>query len=263
MSSCENLEKRDLISKFGSVKMKEVVEVVRKSKYLTALTGAGVSAESGIPTFRGKDGLWNKYKPEELATPEAFSKNPELVWKWYSWRMDLVFKAKPNPSHKAFAELERMGILKCLITQNVDDLHERAGSKNVLHLHGSLRVVKCTACDYKTEVSDPPRVPPLPKCPVCNSLLRPGVVWFGEMLPQDVLAKTFEEVSKSDVIIVAGTSAVVQPAASLPLIVKRGGGVIVEVNPSETPLSSIADYRIQAPSSKLYELVEFIKQALP
>jgi NAD-dependent deacetylase len=228
----------------------DVVEKIRKSRYLTALTGAGVSAESGIPTFRGKDGLWNKYRPEELATPEAFARDPELVWKWYAWRMSVVFSAKPNPAHDAFTKLEKLGILKCLITQNVDDLHERAGSEKVLHLHGMLRKIICTECDYHEWAEKPPVVPPLPSCPKCGSLLRPGVVWFGEMLPQDVLSMAFDEVGKSDVIIVAGTSAVVQPAASLPLIVKKNGGVIIEINPTETPLSSIADYSLRSPAGE-------------
>jgi len=243
--------------------MRDVIGVILNAKHLTALTGAGVSAESGIPTFRGKDGLWNKYKPEELATPQAFARNPELVWKWYAWRMDIVFNAKPNPAHYGFAELERLRILKCIITQNVDDLHERAGSKNVLHLHGSLRKIVCTKCDYSEYAEKPPKIPPLPKCPKCNSLLRPGVVWFGEMLPQDVLSKAIDEMYKSDVVIVAGTSAVVQPAASLPLIVKRNGGVIIEINPSETALSYIADYRIEKPAGvAMKEIVGEIKRAL-
>ncbi len=241
----------------------DAVEMILESTYLTALTGAGVSAESGIPTFRGKDGLWNKYKPEELATPEAFARNPQLVWEWYAWRMKLVFNAKPNPAHYAFAELEKLGVLKVLITQNVDDLHERAGSKNVLHLHGSLRIIRCTKCGMEFEVSDAPSIPPLPKCESCGSLLRPGVVWFGEMLPRDVLERAFSEVSMSDVIIVAGTSAVVQPAASLPLIVKKNGGKIIEVNPSETPLSNIADITLRMPAGKaMSEIAEKVKKAL-
>ncbi len=240
----------------------QAVELIFGSKYLTALTGAGVSAESGIPTFRGKDGLWNKYKPEELATPEAFANNPQLVWEWYSWRMSVVFAAKPNPAHYALAELEKVGILKSLVTQNVDDLHERAGSKKVLHLHGSLRVVRCTNCGYEIYVSEPVKVPPLPRCEKCNSLMRPGVVWFGEMLPKDVLDEAFNEVSKSDVIIVAGTSAVVQPAASLPLIVKRSGGFIIEINPNETPLTNISDVSIRMPAGKaLNEIINRIRES--
>ncbi len=242
--------------------IEEAAELIAGARYLTALTGAGVSAESGIPTFRGKDGLWNKYRPEELATPEAFARDPELVWKWYAWRMDLVFKAKPNAAHKAFAELERMGVLKVLITQNVDDLHERGGSKNVLHLHGELRVVRCTGCGKEFRVSEAPKVPPLPRCK-CGSLLRPGVVWFGELLPQDVLQRAFEEVSRSDVIIVAGTSAVVQPAASLPLIVKRRGGAIIEINPDETPLSNIADVVLKMKAGEaMSRLLEEVRRVL-
>ncbi len=139
-----------------------------------------------------------------------------------------------------------------LITQNVDDLHERAGSRNVIHLHGSLRIVKCTSCDNTFEVSSAPRIPPLPRCDKCNSLLRPGVVWFGEMLPPDVLDMAMREVRKADVIIVAGTSAVVQPAASLPLMVKENGGIIVEINPDETPLTPLADYSLRGKREKLW-----------
>jgi len=241
----------------------KLVKVLIESKHLVALTGAGVSAESGIPTFRGKDGLWNKYSPEELANPQAFAKDPEKVWRWYAWRMEKVFSAEPNKAHYAFAELERLGILKCLITQNVDDLHERAGSRNVIHLHGSLRVVKCTSCENSFEAQEPPKIPPLPKCDKCGSLLRPGVVWFGEMLPPDVLERAMREVEKADVIIVAGTSAVVQPAASLPLIVKRNGGVIIEINPDETPLTPIADYSLRIKAGEMMErLVEPVKKAL-
>lgn len=241
----------------------KLVKVLIESKHLVALTGAGVSAESGIPTFRGKDGLWNRYRPEELANPQAFAKDPEKVWRWYAWRMEKVFSAEPNKAHYAFAELERLGILKCLITQNVDDLHERAGSRNVIHLHGSLRVVKCTSCENSFEVEEPPKIPPLPKCDKCGSLLRPGVVWFGEMLPPDVLERAMREVGKADVIIVAGTSAVVQPAASLPLIVKRNGGVIIEINPDETPLTAIADYSLRIKAGGMMgSLVEPVKKAL-
>ncbi len=243
--------------------IEKAVELITKSKHLTALTGAGVSAESGIPTFRGKDGLWNKYRPEELATPEAFARNPELVWKWYAWRMELVFNAKPNPAHYALAELEKMGLLKVLITQNVDDLHERAGSKEVLHLHGRLNVMRCTNCNKEVQVKEAPKIPPLPKCDECGSLMRPGVVWFGEMLPRDVLDRSFAEVSVSDVILVVGTSAVVQPAASLPLIVKKSGGKIIEINPSETPLTNVADVSLRMPAGKaLKEIVDRVKQAL-
>ncbi|WP_202320090.1 NAD-dependent protein deacetylase [Archaeoglobus neptunius] len=243
--------------------VKDVAEVILNSTYLTALTGAGVSAESNIPTFRGKDGLWNKYRPEELANPQAFAKDPEKVWKWYAWRMEKVFNAKPNKAHIAFAELEKLGILKAIVTQNVDDLHERAGSKNVLHLHGSLRVVRCTGCGFEFEVEEPPEIPPLPACERCGSILRPGVVWFGEMLPPEVLDRAFMEMERSDVVIVAGTSAVVQPAASLPLVVKRNGGIIIEVNPSRTPLSEVADFSIRGKAGEVMEeILSEVRKAL-
>jgi len=218
--------------------------VIVESKYLTALTGAGFSAESGIPTFRDEDGLWEKYRAEDLATPEAFWRDPELVWRWYAWRMEKVFSAEPNEAHRSFAELEKMGILKTVITQNVDDLHERAGNKNIIHLHGRLKILMCTKCGKEFEINSPPKIPPLPRCE-CDGLLRPGVVWFGEPLPEKDLRKAQEEALKSDVMIVAGTSAIVQPAGSLPLIVKREGGLIIEINPKETAISHIADFKIR------------------
>lgn len=222
---------------------------IEKAQHLTVLTGAGVSAESGIPTFRGGDGLWNRYRPEELATPEAFSRDPETVWRWYAWRMARVFSAEPNPAHIGFAQLQAMGRLVCLITQNVDDLHERAGSRDVLHLHGALRQMRCTLCGRRMPVHRPPEVPPLPLC-ACGALMRPDVVWFGESLPADVLERAFDEAARSDVMIVAGTSAVVHPAASLPLEVKRHGGTVIEINPDVTPLSSVADLSIRMPTGQ-------------
>ncbi|MBC7114459.1 MAG: NAD-dependent deacylase [Archaeoglobi archaeon] len=224
--------------------LEKVSEIIVSSKHLTALTGAGVSAESGIPTFRDEDGLWKRYRPEELATPEAFARDPEFVWKWYAWRMKKIFSARPNPAHEGFAELERMGILKTLITQNVDDLHERAGSKNVIHLHGKIRILRCIKCGKEIEISSPPEIPPLPRCE-CGSLLRPGVVWFGEPLPERELEMAEKEALRSDVMIVAGTSALVQPAASLPLLTKKNGGIIIEINPKDTPLSPFSDFKIR------------------
>ncbi len=220
---------------------------IEQAHYLTALTGAGVSAESGIPTFRGGDGLWNRYRPEELATPEAFSRDPETVWRWYAWRMERVFSAQPNPAHIGLARLQETGRLKCLITQNVDDLHERAGSRDVLHLHGTLRQMRCLACGRRMPVHRAPEVPPLPAC-ACGGRMRPDVVWFGESLPADVLQRAFDEAARSDVMIVAGTSAVVHPAASLPLEVKRHGGTVIEINPEVTPLSVMADLSIRMPA---------------
>jgi NAD-dependent deacetylase len=245
----------------------DAVELIRNSTYVTVLTGAGISAESGIPTFRGRDGLWNKYKPEELATPYAFRRNPSLVWEWYAWRMKLVFSKKPNPAHYALAEMEDEGIVKYIITQNVDDLHERAGSKNVLHLHGTLRNVKCSnsECGYLVSLTDDldllKSIPEsLPECPECNSLLRPAVVWFGESLDPEVLSKAFHEAEKSDLMLVVGTSAVVQPAASIPLVVKREGrvgGSIIEINLDATPLTHEAAVSIRdSAGSALQRILE-------
>lgn len=239
--------------------LRNLMVYIEKANYLTVLTGAGVSAESGIPTFRGGDGLWNRYRPEELATPEAFSRDPETVWRWYAWRMGRVFSAQPNPAHLGLAKLQERGWLRCLITQNVDDLHERAGSRDVLHLHGTLSQMRCVRCGQRIPIGRPPEVPPLPVC-ACGSLMRPDVVWFGEALPSDVLQRAFDEATRSDVMIVAGTSAVVHPAAGLPLEVKRHGGAVIEINPDATPLSSMADLSIRMPAGKA--MSEFLGLAL-
>jgi NAD-dependent deacetylase len=239
--------------------LREAAKILRDAGHAVVLTGAGISAESGIPTFRGKDGLWNRYRPEELATPEAFARNPKLVWEWYAWRMGIIFSAKPSGAHRAIARMEEDGIVKAVITQNVDDLHERAGSRNVLHLHGEIAKIICSdrQCDYAIRVREPPEINPLPECPECGSLLRPGVVWFGEALPADVLREAMELCEKSDVILVVGTSAVVQPAASLPLIVKRNGGTIIEINPDETPLTPFS-LSIRCPASALEDVLKLL-----
>lgn len=237
-------------------------EVIASAKSLVALTGAGVSAESGIPTFRGRDGLWRRYKPEELATPEAFERDPRLVWEWYKWRMEIVFKARPNPAHEALAELERLGVLKCIITQNVDGLHQRAGSKCVIELHGSLWRVRCTTCGYKSRVEEPPREI-LPRCPVCGGLLRPDVVWFGELLPKAAIEHAFRLAMECDVMLVVGTSGVVLPAGLLPVAAKQHGARIVEVNADESAITNIADVFVEAPAGiALPRIVEKVKAIL-
>jgi len=223
--------------------IEKVAEVILKSKHLIALTGAGISAESGIPTFRGPNGLWKRYRPEDLATPEAFARNPKLVWEWYAWRINLVLNAKPNPAHYALAELEKMNLLKMLITQNVDDLHERAGSKKIVHLHGEILKVVCTRCEYEARLNAPPKDIP-PKCPMCQALLRPGVVWFGEPIPPAALSLAFSEAEMADVILVVGTSGVVMPAGQIPYIVKSHGGIVIEINIQESAITPIADFFI-------------------
>jgi len=224
--------------------------VLAKSKYLVALTGAGISAESGVPTFRGRGGLWEKYKVEELATPQAFRRDPAKVWSWYKWRMEIISKARPNFAHVALAKLEEMGLLKALITQNVDGLHRRAGSKNVIELHGCIWRLRCTSCDYAEEVEEPVREVP-PRCPRCRSLLRPGVVWFGEALPERELKRAYQEVSRADAMLVVGTSGVVMPAGMLPLLAKERGAVVVEVNVEESAITPYADYFLRGRATEV------------
>lgn len=211
-----------------------------RSDYVVALTGAGASAESGVPTFRGEDGLWRRFRAEDLATPQAFERDPALVWEWYAWRRELIAACKPNPAHRILAEMERAFSRFLLVTQNVDGLHQQAGSRRVVELHGSIWRVRCTR---DGRVFEDRRVP-LPEMPPrceCGALLRPDVVWFGEMLPHEALRQATDAAEACDVMLVAGTSALVHPAASLPWIAKRAGARLIVVNPEPTPLSDIAD----------------------
>ncbi len=232
------------------------------SSFAIALTGAGVSAESGIPTFRGKGGLWERYDPEEVATAEALRRNPELVWKLHVELMKIAFSARPNPAHAALAELEEVGVLKCVVTQNIDDLHRVAGSKCVVELHGNIKWVRCTSCTYRAKVKKPPEEVP-PKCPVCGSLLRPDVVFFGEPLPESALRKAYDLCVKADVMLVVGTSAVVMPAGMLPHVVKEGGGRVIEVNLEPSAISPIADITILGKAGEVMpKIVAHVKKLL-
>ncbi len=231
----------------------ELYEIIKSfSGDLVALTGAGVSADSGIPTFRDKDGLWNRYRPEELATPQAFARNPELVWEWYAWRMRLIFDAEPNLAHKALALMEKVGLLKAVVTQNVDNLHERAGSRNVIHLHGRIDEMRCVECGNTVCLNEPPESIP-PYCE-CGGMMRPNVVWFGESLPEKELNLAMELCRSSNVIVI-GTSAAVQPAASLPYHAKRNGHFVIEINPDVTPLTDLADVSIRERAGKVFEMI--------
>jgi len=228
-----------------------LAQALRSARHIAVLTGAGVSAEGGVPTFRdAQTGLWAKYDPEELATPQAFQRSPRLVWEWYAWRRELVAAARPNPGHYALVEMENRAPNFTLITQNVDQLHQQAGSRRVIELHGSLWRTKCSregrVVESWPETGDVP-----PRCPHCSDLLRPDVVWFGEALPERELMEAFAAAQQCDVFIAAGTSAIVQPAASLPLLAARSGAVLVEVNPQETPLTGEADYFLQGPSGSV------------
>ncbi len=218
---------------------------------VTVLTGAGISAESGIPTFRGEGGLWRNFRPEQLATPAAFRRDPALVWEWYDWRRGLIGACAPNAAHEALAEMEAALSDFTLITQNVDGLHQAAGSRNVLELHGSIWRVRCTGCGKIAEDRRVPLPEIPPRCPECGGLLRPDVVWFGESLPQEVLEAAWAAAARCRLMLVIGTSAVVQPAGSLPLVALENGARIVEINPAETPLSARAHEVLRGPAAEL------------
>ncbi len=232
--------------------IRKIRELVDRADRICALTGAGISAESGIPTFRGKDGLWNKYDPTELATPHAFARDPKLVWEWYNWRRELISKASPNPAHRALARLEeKKGDKFTIITQNVDGLHRLAGNKNVLEIHGNIWKVRCTSCSYEDFNYDAPLSEIPPRCPRCNSLLRPGVVWFGESLPYDVLGEVEEWLRECQLMFVIGTSGVVQPAASFAFVAKHNDATIIEINIQPTPITEIADFFLQGKAGEI------------
>jgi NAD-dependent deacetylase len=213
---------------------------------VVVLTGAGISAESGVPTFRGSGGLWERYSIEDLATPEGFARDPVLVWRWYEWRRTAVRNAEPNAAHRAIAELEGRGVLDELtvVTQNVDELHRRAGSRNVIELHGSIVRVRCMkGCGSSQHPEGFDDLPPL--CG-CGALLRPDVVWFGETLSSELLARAAEAASRAELLLVVGTSAVVYPAAG---IAHYATGRTVEINTEWTEYSRHADHALQMPAA--------------
>ncbi|MBI2687179.1 MAG: NAD-dependent deacylase [Acidobacteria bacterium] len=211
-------------------------EILAAADRVSVLTGAGISAESGIPTFRGAGGLWRNFRPEELATPEAFARDPELVWEWYVWRRGRIGEAQPNAGHRAIAELERRAPVFTLITQNVDGLHDRAGSRNIRKVHGDIWISRCSRCAYQRR--DTATVfTGVPVCPECSAPLRPGVVWFGESLPRAVWDDAERAVHGSQVLLIAGTSAQVYPAAGLIDLARSAGSSTIEVNLDGTAYS--------------------------
>lgn len=233
-----------------------ISDKLKNAKNIVFVTGAGISQESGIPTFRGKDGLWRKYDPMTLATIDAFYQNPKLVWEWYEERRQNILKANPNPGHIAIAELEKYKDV-VVLTQNIDGLHQRAGSTKVYELHGSIITIKCTVCDFKDTITlSFSNLPPLCKC---GNMLRPDVVWFGEALPQDIWKTAMEKSSSCDVMIVVGTSLAVSPANLLPLYAKENGALMIEVNPDQTPMSTTMDLSLRSSAAKtLPELVRIL-----
>lgn len=216
-----------------------VLERLRSAEAVAVLTGAGVSAESGIPTFRGAGGMWEKYDFAKLATPEGFRENPELVWEWYQLRQREMSKAKPNPAHLVIAEMERRFRKFTVITQNIDDMHRRAGNRNIIELHGNIWRIRCTRDGTVLRLDGP--VEEIPPMCQCGSLMRPDVVWFGEPLPEEALGAASEAAETCEVMLVVGTSAAVYPAAGLPALTKNAGGAVIELNLEPTPVSAYAD----------------------
>jgi NAD-dependent deacetylase len=239
--------------------IREAAQRLVKSQSLVVLTGAGVSKESGVPTFRDAlDGLWSRFDPQELATPSAFKANPKLVWDWYEHRREKVSKVKPNPGHYAIAELEDLLPKVSVITQNVDGLHQAAGSSDVITLHGDINRHKCSAnCEGDPTLVDVTKltwdreVGP-PACPYCGALVRPDVVWFTERLAPEALERAIEISSKADVMLVVGTAGAVQPAASMPYRAKQyNNAFLIDINPIEDTITPIADLYINAPSGEV------------
>lgn len=234
--------------------IEEARQWLNGARSVAVLTGAGISAESGLPTFRGPGGLWRNHRPEQLATPQAFAADPKLVWEWYDWRRSVHSKCEPNAGHRTLVALEKrlaeFGPAKtvsptfALITQNVDALHERAGSRNVIHLHGSLWRVRCLACGREEQNEQVPLSPMPPMCS-CGGMMRPAVVWFGESLPQDEFAAAMQAAQAAEMFLVVGTSSVVYPAAALPRVARENGARIIEVNPEPTDLSRHADISLR------------------
>lgn len=215
----------------------ELLAALQDAQHEVVFTGAGVSAESGVSTFRDAlTGLWARFDPMQLATPEAFLADPELVWGWYEWRRQLLLKAQPNPAHHAIVTLAQRVPKLTVITQNVDDLHERAGSQDVVHLHGSIFSPRCFHCAQPYALTSTPhmsyeqKLPP-PTCSHCQGMIRPGVVWFGEALPQAQMQAAFSAAEHCDVLLSVGTSGVVQPAAQIPALALRCGAWVAHINP--------------------------------
>lgn len=238
-----------------------LIEKLITTEYVAILTGAGVSAESGIRTFRDPDGLWAKFNPMELASVDGFMNNPELVWGWYQHRRQIIDESAPNPGHLAIAEMQKLFGHCSIITQNVDRLHQQAGAEKVIELHGNIIDNHCIKCKkpYLDEIDIDTNYHP--NCKHCDGKIRPSVVWFGEMLPEDAIHSAEIAAMQSEVFFSAGTSSEVYPAANLPFMAKSAGAIVVEINPNSTPLSRYADYKITEKTGIAFpEIVRLIKE---
>jgi len=230
--------------------LKEIRSRLAQAKSVTVLTGAGISADSGVPTFRGAEGLWKDFRPEELASPDAFERDPQLVWEWYNWRRELLATKHPNPGHEALVELEDRMEQYWLITQNVDGLHATAGSRKLSEIHGNIWKVRCTGCGVVKENRDVPIEIP-PKCPTCYGLLRPHIVWFGESLDPKDLQNSYAALNSCEVLLIIGTSGMVYPAASFGPVAKDHGAFVAELNLDPTPNSHLVDIAVQGHAKDL------------
>lgn len=238
----------------------EFIEKLAEAKSIIFFTGAGISAESGISTFRGKDGIWNKLKPEELANFDAFLRNPDMVWEWYQYRRKIVHEAQPNAGHIAIKEFEKYYDTK-IVTQNVDNLHGRAGSKTIYELHGNIERNYCIDCKTFYNFDESEFTDKVPNCKKCGGLIRPDVVWFGEMLPQETFMNAEIAAQRCDICFVVGTSAIVYPAAYIPITAKSTGAYLVEINIEKTEFSSSADLSLIGPSGEILpKVLEEVKR---
>ncbi len=232
--------------------LEQLARDIHNSKKTIALTGAGISVESGIPDFRSAGGLWSRYDPEEYAHIEGFRRDPVKIWNMLREIIAVIREAEPNPGHRALADLEEMGYLASVITQNVDGLHQAAGSRRVIEFHGTNRYLVCLRCGFRGKTEGFDTETAVPRCPQCNAVLKPDVVFFGEPIPADAMREAFEEARQADLVLVIGTSAVVFPASSIPSIARDHGAKVVEVNPEETPLTgNVSDYILQEPAGEV------------
>ena len=236
-------------------KISRAADLIDRASNITVLTGAGISEESGIPTYRGEGGLWRDFRAEDLATPEAFQNDPKLVWEWYEWRREIVKEAKPNYAHYALAELEDHKPNFNLITQNIDGLHKLAGSRNIIELHGNIWQTRCTRCAIIEQNLDVPLKELPPRCNNCGAIVRPNIVWFGEVIPMPLIDKALIAIEQCELMLIVGTSGVVEPAASMGLVAKQTGKTVIEVNVVPTINTNFYDLNILGKSGEILPLI--------